>query len=371
MSLTSSATRYEVVREESLGPIRDELVALMNATRTRRVEGGRFDWLYGANPDGPAVIWSLRKFGGGASGGDASGGGASDGGEMVGFTSCLPRRVVVDGVVRRAWIGSDFSVLPRYRTLGLAAKLRRAAKEAIDAGEAELLYAHPNDRMASVHQRVGHKRIGLMQRYARMLRTGPFLEERLQSHRLAQVGEAILDPLLRMADPEKRSRRRSTVERGKAAGFDERFDRLFEDAVGQNSVVGVRDALYLNWRYGTNPLYESQLLTAYREGHLVGYLIFNWEADALMIRDLFPANDAATVRDLLSEATRWGRERRMRSATFTVFEQHPLVPLLMRSGYRPRAEQSQMFAHVPSRLYQRELLERAETWQITVGDRDV
>lgn len=356
MNTTATVTGYEVVREQGLDGIRDDLVAVMNATRRRAVNGDRFDWLYNANPDGPAVIWSLRKCGTG---------------EMVGFTSCLPRRMLVNGEMRRAWIGSDFSVLPRYRTLGLAVKLRRAAKDAIDAGEADFLYAHPNDRMAVIHQRAGHSFVGLMQRYARVLRTGPLLEERVKLRMFGKLGGAVLDPFLRIADPERRFRRRYRIERTDKAAFDARFDRLFDVATPRRAIIGVRDALYLNWRYGRNPLTESRLVTALDGDRLAGYLVFNLEDDTLVIKDVFPATDAVLVRDLLAEVTRWGRELRVRSASFTVFQPHPILPTLRQLGYRPRPEQSQMFAYASPEAADRQGFDQAEHWQITVGDRDV
>ncbi|MBX3440140.1 MAG: hypothetical protein KF861_21800 [Planctomycetaceae bacterium] len=356
MSTMTTTTGYEVAREPALEPVRDDLVALINATRSRTVDGRRFDWLYEENPDGPAVIWSLRK---------------ADTGEMVGFTACLPRRMLVEGVERRAWVGADFSMLPHSRTLGPALKLRRAAKEAIDAGEVDFLYSHPNDRMASIHQRVGHQRIGLMQRYARVLRTESLVAERLKSPMLGQIGGAVLDPFLRLADPEKRTQRECCIERHPSCRFDARFDVLFAERAPKNGVFGVRDALYLNWRYGTNPLYESHVITALRDDRLAGYLVFNIESDSLYIRDVFPADDPAVARDLLAEATRWGRELRLRSATFTVFQGNSILPVLEQFGYRPRAEQSQMFAYAGPQLHSSGVLAQADNWQITVGDRDV
>ncbi|MEO1995082.1 MAG: hypothetical protein ABGZ17_07390, partial [Planctomycetaceae bacterium] len=326
-----------------------------NATRTVVADATRFQWLYNSNPDGRAVIWSLRR---------------SDTNEMVGFTACLPRTMIVNGTAKRAWIGSDFSILPKYRTLGLAVRLRRAAKEAIEAGEVDMLYAHPNDRMAVIHKRAGHIPVGVMQRYARPLRTGPMLQERIGNRLLSSAAEIALDPLLKLADPEKRTRRRYRVEQHSADSFDTCFDQLFEEHCPANTVIGCRGSRYLNWRYGENPLYESHVLTAYENDGLAGYLVWTVEDDSIVVKDLFPAT-SSVARDLLARVTRLGRERKVRSATLTVSVHHPLEKVLTEFGYKPRAEQSQMYAFFSPHLDQADHVIEPARWHITVGDRDV
>ena len=99
------------VTEEPLDRVRGAAVSLLNATRRDPIDESRFDWMYRSNPDGPAVLWSVRETGSA---------------DLAGFTVALPRRMIVDGELRSAWNCADFSMDPRYRTLGPAIKLRRA-----------------------------------------------------------------------------------------------------------------------------------------------------------------------------------------------------------------------------------------------------
>ncbi|RPI83368.1 MAG: hypothetical protein EHM42_08485, partial [Planctomycetaceae bacterium] len=131
------------VAEEPVEPALAEVRELLVRTRTYDISLDRLRWMYLANPDGPAVLWTVRQEG-----------------ELQGFTACLPRRMRVNGQPLRAWIGADFSMDPRQRTLGPAALLRRQARLGIEAGRADFLYAHPNERMALVHRRVGHQALG-------------------------------------------------------------------------------------------------------------------------------------------------------------------------------------------------------------------
>lgn len=355
MTCTSTAIRYEVVREDTSSGISAEILEVFQATRTTRGDETRFDWLYNQNPDGRAVVWTIRR---------------SDNRQVVGFTACLPRRVLVRGTVRRAWIGSDFSILPRFRTLGLAARLRRAAKEAIDSGEVDLLYAHPNDRMAVIHKRVGHFPVGMMQRYARLLRSSPVLEEYVRSPLAADLGAMVIDPFLAIAGRDWRWRRRHRICRENVTGFDERFDELFDAAAKSSQVVGVRDARYLNWRYRQNPLMESRIITAHADGKLVGFLVYTVDEDSILIHDVFPMQPNV-VQDLLADVTTLGRELGLRSVSLTILNNPEPGALLRSSGFRPRAERSQMYVYASGARFPCEELKSPEHWNITAGDRDV
>ncbi|MEX0827501.1 MAG: hypothetical protein WD005_00965, partial [Haliea sp.] len=154
-------------------------------------------------------------------------------------------------------------------------------------------------------------------------------------------------------------------------GFDERFDRLFEASAPTSGIVGVRDARYLNWRYRDNPLYESHVLMSEQGGRLQGYLVFTESGGMLNVKDVFPPGNSSSVRDLIAEAIRLGYRRRVASISFTALEGNPVLPLFEEFGFRLRQDGSQMFAYAPAASPIREMITRAESWYLTVGDRDV
>ena len=123
---------YRVEREDPRG-VGAELQSLLEETRDTPTHPGRIEWLYTKNPFGDAIVWVLR---------DPSC-------RFAGFTAALPRTFSVNGRSRRGWIGADFSIAPAHRTLGPAIQLRRAAREAIDGDQADLLVSFPNRRMRS------------------------------------------------------------------------------------------------------------------------------------------------------------------------------------------------------------------------------
>jgi hypothetical protein len=344
------------VTEEPLDRVRGAAVSLLNATRRDPIDESRFDWMYRSNPDGPAVLWSVRETGSA---------------DLAGFTVALPRRMIVDGELRSAWNCADFSMDPRYRTLGPAIKLRRAAREGVDAGRVDFLYAHPNPRMAVIHARVGHHPIGRMLRFARAVRLRAHLERRLRPPVLARSLAAVTDPLVRLLSRETRCRVKHDVKLVSPARFDHRFDTLFEDTSRCVRTVGVRDTRYLAWRYAQIPLYESHLLTAESGGRLKGFLVFLIEDDVFNVKDLFPPNDPSAAADLVAALLRLAWTRGVSSVSFAVLEECPLIPVLKEFGFRQRPGTSEMYGYTPPQKPVHSVVLSRGSWFLTVGDRDV
>ncbi len=354
----SRATPTEFgVFEESADARAVELAeCLLNATRTREMNCRRMEWLYRRNPDGEAVVWTVRSNGGN---------------EVAGFTVALPRRMVVDGQQRVCWNGADFSILPAYRTLGLAIKLRRAAKEAIDSGRVDFLYAHPNERMAVIHARVGHSALGRMVRYARVLRSERYWCDRTKNRVIGSVLGKLTDPVLRLAGRELRHRRQLAVGVVPDARFDERFDQLFADTADRQRVVGIRDARYLNWRYAENPSYRTHAVIAQEGKRLCGYLLFVVEGDTAHIKDIYPPGDDVVSMDLIATLLQHAYGQGLRSVSVVALESNPVLACFREFGFRQRPGTSQMFVYAHKDSPWRTAVTECGAWFVTVGDRDV
>lgn len=345
-----------VVAEENLNAARAETLAALAATRESTITDARYDWLYCRNPDGPAVLWTIRR---------------AETGQLAGFTVALPRRMRVDGRVVMAWNGADFSMLHSFRTLGLAIKLRRAAKEGIDAGRAAFLYSHPNDRMQRIHEQVGHRAIGTMVRWARPLRSEPLLASKIH-HRVARELVAWgADRWLSQRGTLWRHRPRHHMRLVENAAFDERFDRLQADTRIDRRVIGVRDATYLNWRYAQNPLYRTHAILAEAGGNLSAYLLFCVEDSVAHIKDWFGDGDQTAAADVLVQLIRTALDRNWYSISTVLLDDHPWIPLIEKFGFYRRPETSQMFGYArPGDPLAAHVLS-PQAWFASVGDRDV
>lgn len=350
---------FTVQREDPL-PLLDRLREVLVETRHMNISPERMRWMYQDNPDGPAALWTIRE---------------RSSGTLAGFTVGLPRRMSVAGEVRMAWNCADFSMLPRYRTLGLAIRLRRAAREEIDAGQMDMLYAHPNERMQMIHERAGHIGVGSILRYAYVLRAARYLRERVGPPWLgAAVGRvvgAFADPLLRLRRPLRKGKPNVEIRIEPVPVFDDRFDALYAAHAAAPTVQGVRDARYLNWRYAVHPLYRTQAVLALQDGRLLGYALFTSQSGVAILKDVFPPLARDVVHDLicglLEHLSRTGAE----TLSFWALEGNPVAAVLLELGFLRRPEVSQMFSYAAPDSPLRSSLFDRRSWHITHGDRDI
>ncbi len=349
--------RQIVIREEAPEGILSELHALLAETRTNTwsTSVDQLRWKYLRNPDGDAVVWTLRTSGSR---------------KLVGFTACIPRRMCVDGRVMTAWNGADFSIAPQYRTLGPAVLLRRQARLEIDAGRADFLYAHPNARMALIHQRAGHQRLGRMIRLARPLVLSQTLESRVGGALMHRVARVLVDPVLKTV-ANQRWGRIDRVARLDPLVFDDRFDELFAGQTHIRRIVGVRDSRYLNWRWVENRTTLPTVVYAHDGGRIVGFLVMTEEHETSAIRDLFPANDFDVVNRLIKAAMKIGLDRGHSSISIRLLEGNPLIPMFRKRWFFPRDQPTDSFVYGREAFRAELALDSPDSWYMLSGDRDI
>ena len=323
----------------------EALRAIHNANRERPASAERFRWSYLDNPDGRATAWLAVD--------DRTG-------ESAGFTAVFPRRVRLGESGRHvlAWNCGDFSITKRYRTMGVALKLRRAAKQRIDAGDLPFLYAHPNDGMVHVHQAAGHGRLGTMVRYVKVLRApaGPEWARSLSAAVLRLYG----------TDWSVRLPRGVECEFGDTAA--EEYTELFDRASTNGRTAIVRDARYLDWRFCRNPIEDAGLMAVRRSGALVGYVAFTVRGDYVAIKDWLADGDQA--RDwMFSCFITEMRRRRLQWISITVLEEHPDTSRLRRFGFVRKKGATAVVVYGSPEY--RTSIETPAHWYMTAGDRDV
>ncbi|HET9265666.1 MAG TPA: hypothetical protein VFO14_21625 [Vicinamibacterales bacterium] len=333
------------IREADLDQELPLLMGTLNDNFRMQLPIDRFRWLYLDNPDGRAVAWLAIDEGSG---------------EIVGSTAVTPRRIRL-GRARQvvAWNCGDFSIRPRYRTMGVALKLRRAARDAVDAGARPFLYAHPNDRMLPVHLKVGHSPLGRMVRHARRMRmeTGWGVVDAVGSVGLQWMGRELF------------VRRREELELLTSDAGQE-FDDLYERAFARLGTALVRDAAYVRWRFQRMPVDSHELIVSRRGSALTGYLAFAVQDRVAHVKDWLTADDAARDQLFAGFIRDMGR-RDVRSISVIALETHPDLPAWRRFGFFVRPESSTAITYVPESFPDRTEVSAPQAWYMTVGDRDV
>src|SRR5271157_183742 len=112
MTISVRSVHFECDGPELLGILQTNLPGLSHAQR--------FQWLYRANPDGPAWSWFACQ-------------GTS--GRAVGVTSVFPRSMWIGDQLRMCGQVGDFAISASHRSLGPAILLQRATFEPVDQGK--------------------------------------------------------------------------------------------------------------------------------------------------------------------------------------------------------------------------------------------
>jgi len=333
------------IREADIDREIDLIRTTFNANRAVPAGPARFRWLYFDNPDGRAKAWVALD--------DRTG-------EVAGVAAVLPRRVRVarDGSQVIAWNGADFSINRRYRTMGVAVKLRRVACDAVDRGECAFLFAHPNNRMLPVQLRAGCHALGRMVRHAKLLRVrtgGPPVR-------------AVASAGLRLMGTDWLVRVRHDVEwrRGLVTPAD--VTDLFVRVADRIGTAIVRDAAYLDWRFRRNPMDRNEMLLMRSDDRVTGYLVVASDHDVAWVRDWL-AESPDALDQLFSALIREMRGRGVAAIFVTALETHVDLPRLGRLGFVQRPDFSTAIAYAPSSSSDQGQLLDPVGWYMTLGDR--
>ncbi len=131
----------------------------------------------------------------------------------------------------------------------------------------------------------------------------PALTHRLGSF-FGSLFSRCLDPIYRL----RWKRQPSPLEFEEVSEFNHEFDSLWEQYRNLYPVVFWRDSKTLNWRYVQNPFWPHRILTARRDGRLVGYLVWReWELEGVKmatVLDCWHGQQEDIIRGLFDGARR-------------------------------------------------------------------
>ncbi len=319
----------------------------------------RIEWIYINNPFGRAkawLVWDDKKN------------------IPVGFTGVFPRPVYVNGKRFDVWNCGDFSIEKKYRTLGIAAKLRKAAKLDVDNGVVPFLYAHPNKRMEAIHLYVGHKKIARMKRYALPFRANRVIQNIVKNAALARLLAKPINFVLSL------KYRFSTFLglSGKlhyGIQLTDEHDRLFEYMKQTFTVIGDRSRTYLNWKFNENPNRRYEQFDLYYKETLVGSIFYVRRDEFIHIIDILIDDFdrfAGQLFRMFVNTIRPAYKRNIVSLSFIVQEFNPFIPVMEKLGFRFRDDAtSGVISYVsPGQETLRETVYDGHNWFMTVGDRD-
>ena len=298
------------VTREHYADLSAYLAEFPGATFSRELNEKRFPHWWDSNPafeDNSERGWLLR----------------SDE-KIVGFLGIIPLRFQVGGRAITAYSGTNWRVLPDFRTQSfeLAIKLLRVARDSI------LFDVSVIDEGADLPERMKFQRLRAYYPARSLAVTS--LSNKIQSYfpdgRIQRPFFTGLGTLMSWVPPVwlKKAKLAPGVEVERLDRADEAFDRLWEATKHQYENTNVRTSELINWYCFGNPLIQKELFGCYRHGELVGYQICgrsrNPRLKILDCLDLWTATeDLEAAKALLFASIDFARENRLASVSVLHF----------------------------------------------------
>ncbi|RMF57187.1 MAG: hypothetical protein D6748_11700 [Calditrichaeota bacterium] len=342
------------VREADIHQEKDVLLNLLTANRDRKnyPYEKRYDWLYLNNPYGEAIAWIIED---------------DKNHTPVGFTAVYPRMMLVNNQEMLVWNCGDFSIDRRFRTLGIALKLRKAAKNCVEKGEVPFLYAHPNDRMVHIHLKAGHQKIALMKRYALLINIAKVLRDKPFGAGISKIINPVLKGGLRFKN---RKLGEFEIQRAKDAIFDHRYREICEELSKKYAIIGLRDETYLKWKFSDHPVFNYSVFNYYQQNKLKGYIIYTIEGDTVYLIEIVATQEfqkallSTFIHTILTEYPE------VYSVSTIQQEFNPVIPTLHEIGFRFRDDATSSVIAYTANPQLADFVFDGKQWFMNVGDRD-
>jgi hypothetical protein len=212
--------------------------------------------------------------------------------EAIGCAGIGVRTLKAHGWPLRTALFADLAVDKRHRSgmpaLTLLGSVKREISRNYDLG-----YGFPNAKAVAVYFRAGYKLLGEMRRYVRVLRSEPYLRQRLGSW-LAQPASNLVDHSLAALAAVRARIADQQYELRWPRHFDAAFDRLWREASPRYPVTCERSSVFLRWRFLRKPALRPRIaaLHSRETGELRAYTVLQAGTDgAVDLLDLFGAGD--------------------------------------------------------------------------------
>jgi len=225
----------------------DALLDLFGVVFGQKIDRLFWEWKHRLHPAGGTVSFVAE---------DAKG-------EVIAHFGCLPWRMRVAGRELIACQGVDLMVHPDHRRRGLAYELVTTCRHQMIEKGWHYTFGFPGRASRLCLKKAG---------YTHLL-TLPYLT--LPSRSLAATAQAARSKRNRMFwfRSSSSTETQGTIRVREIHAFDDKVNLLSRQLSGENKVVTVRDAEFLNWRFFRHPINRYTVLSAEDENELQGYCV--------------------------------------------------------------------------------------------------
>ena len=221
--------------------------------------------------------------------------------------------------------------------------------------------------MVAVYKRLGFSVSGNILRLAKPLRVDRRVKQTIKSPGVQRVIASVGNALLKIASP--RADADDSLELAvHTQPCGEEFTVLTQEHRGKFGLCLDRSAEYLNWRYISNPIARHEIVTARRNGRLVGYVVWTRGGEDACIVDFLGEEDSGMARRLIVEIATLAQHSGIMTLSVSLNESHPWLSLFCEMGFRLRDSVPVMI--IPSKTFHHKIDPKLTGWYLMHGDRD-
>jgi predicted N-acetyltransferase YhbS len=337
------------------------IAALLDRTFGARPYADRlslWDWRYDRNPARTGDFPSFLV--------------AEENARIVGVQGLIPLRIRAGTRELCISCSCDLAVDPSARSAGMKLKLAALSEEV----SALHLSTSANVAAGKITVALGGTEVAAGRRKWIL----PLKASRLLVRRWAVGGRgrraaaAVLKPLdwiMNAVQTARAELRRPVADCGDVAEFDARFDRLWERLAVENTILTVRDAAYLNWRYARYPFRGIRSFERSRGKELLGFGVLHTavDEDGIGFAAILELAGDDVRGDLLAEAV---RRAAAAGAHYVIARCSPVdEDLFRKAGFQPRDLPHSPVTYKNNSDVAQELFANDRNWYLTLGDGDV
>ncbi len=211
--------------------------------------------------------------------------------------------------------------------------------------------------------------------YIFILKIGPSIESIFKNVRISRILARVLQPLWNLWIHRDTEKDLPGIKIVPIHSFDKSFDLLWEKASLARSILSMRNAEYLNWRYLEEPGQRYTIFAAKNEREVLGYVILKDPGSSQekkgQVIDLFDTRDPAVTKRLLDQAMNYFKAKG--AACVECYLSDDFYEKTLRSiGFyklRPRPERSEFLV---AKLYSPDIQDKVfydpRSWFLTRTD---
>lgn len=296
-----------------------------------------------------------------------------DGDVVAGTLGYMPTEFLVDGKRVAARYTHDLLVDPEYRGGGLGKLIVANAREQGDFFPGGMWMTGQCHR---IHQQMGFDDVAMLATYTAVLNPGSFVTRRgfPPFKRVVMRAGLTLTRMLSMRRARAiLSRAQNTLTVVKE--MDPAHDAAWFDLAKTYGITRVRDAAYLNWKYGGHPVLDYRIVLATRNGAPRGFLVWRpapadaGEKRAVITDFLVERGDDATFREMVAKALVDVSAAGI-DAVAIISTQRFATTVLQKLGFMPGGSRNAWVVANWRDVFPAEWLTDLERWHVCLGDSD-